>query len=86
MSYYPTPPVQKTAAPTTSDDSTRGYSVGMMWVDTVGKKAYVLVSAAVGAAVWTAVGAAMSFTSAGPYDSVSVLSSSAWARAAGTLV
>lgn len=44
-------------APTSSNDSLQGYSVGSEWVDTVTKNYYVCVSNSVGAAVWTLTGA-----------------------------
>jgi len=39
-------------APSTGADSSVGYSVGSVWIDTVGNAAYICISAAVGAAVW----------------------------------
>lgn len=39
-------------APAVTDDSSKGYSVGSDWVNTITKIAYVCVSAAVGAALW----------------------------------
>jgi len=47
-----------TAAPTATDDSSAGYSVGSLWVDTVADKAYVLVDDTAGAAVWVDITAA----------------------------
>jgi len=41
-----------TVAPTVSDDSTEGYSVGSVWVDTTAGEVYRLVDASVDAAVW----------------------------------
>lgn len=38
--------------PTAFDDSTRGASVGSLWVNTATSKFYVCVSAAAGAALW----------------------------------
>lgn len=40
-------------APSATDDSSAGYEVGSLWVDTTANKAYVCVDDAVGAAVWT---------------------------------
>lgn len=39
-------------APAVGDDTTAGYAVGSMWVDTVGANTYECVDATVGAAVW----------------------------------
>ncbi len=41
-----------TTAPTTSNDSTQGYSVGSIWIDTVGKASYVCSDPTATAAVW----------------------------------
>jgi hypothetical protein len=41
-----------TIAPTINDDSNSGYAVGSVWVDVIGKKAYVLVDSAPTSAVW----------------------------------
>ena len=41
-----------TAAPTVSDDVTRGYQPQSRWTDTVGVNEYTCISSAVGAAVW----------------------------------
>lgn len=41
-----------TVAPTVNDDDTAGYSVGSTWIDTVADKAYILVDATTGSAVW----------------------------------
>jgi hypothetical protein len=35
-----------------NDDSTAGYTVGSVWIDTTAKRAYILVDATAGAAVW----------------------------------
>lgn len=40
------------AAPTVNEDSGDGYAVGSIWIDTTADKAYVLLDATVGAAVW----------------------------------
>jgi len=42
-----------TTAPTTSDDSGDGYSVGSRWIDTTNDKEYVCLDATSSAAVWT---------------------------------
>lgn len=41
-----------TTAPSVTDDSTDGYSVGSRWIDTVGAVEYVCMDPAAGAAVW----------------------------------
>ncbi|MCW5699286.1 MAG: hypothetical protein KIT00_05555, partial [Rhodospirillales bacterium] len=41
-----------TTAPTATDDTTAGYSVGSLWADTFGDKAYICFNAATGAAIW----------------------------------
>lgn len=43
----------KTGAPTVSDDSSAGYTVGSRWIDTTNDKEYVALDVSVGAAVWT---------------------------------
>ena len=48
--------------PTVADDSSAGYTTNDTWVDTVTNLAYMCVDAAVGAAVWTLLGAALAFT------------------------
>lgn len=40
------------AAPTTANDNTQGYSVGSWWFDTTGDQVYVCADAGTGAAVW----------------------------------
>ncbi|HUX31385.1 MAG TPA: hypothetical protein VMV78_12305 [Thiobacillus sp.] len=45
-----------TVAPGVSDDEDAGYAVGSVWVDTTGSTYYVCISAAAGAAVWSANG------------------------------
>jgi len=45
-----------TVAPTTSNDSTQGYSVASIWVDVVANTAYICVDASVGAALWDEAG------------------------------
>lgn len=40
------------ASPAVTDDNTKGYDIGSLWIDTVGKNFYVLADAATGAAVW----------------------------------
>ncbi len=42
----------RTTAPTASDDSNAGYSVGSLWIDTAADKVYMCVDATAGAAVW----------------------------------
>ena len=42
-----------TRAPTPADDRSRGFTVGMRWIDTVAMLEYVAVSVNVGAAVWS---------------------------------
>jgi hypothetical protein len=43
-------------APTVSNDSSQGYSVASMWIDTTGNKAYICVDNAVGGAIWIEMG------------------------------
>jgi hypothetical protein len=40
-------------APTSTDDSSSGYAVGSVWIDTTNDKAYVCVDATISSAVWT---------------------------------
>jgi hypothetical protein len=58
MSYTVTPQVIKASAPTAADDSTRGFVVGSMWVDTTPSPdaIYICTSAAAGAATWVNAG------------------------------
>ena len=58
MSYTVTPQVIKASAPTAADDSTRGFVVGSMWVDTTPSPdaVYICTSAAAGAATWVNAG------------------------------
>lgn len=42
-----------TTAPTVSDDSSQGYSIGSLWINTTTDIDYTLVDATVGAAVWS---------------------------------
>ena len=44
--------ITATSAPTANDDSSQGYAVGSVWMDTVGQKVYNCFDATVGAAVW----------------------------------
>lgn len=48
---------QQTTDPTVSNDSTQGYGVGSMWVNTTGIRIWRAMSVAVGAAVWILVSA-----------------------------
>lgn len=41
------------AAPTVNNDTTEGYSVGSVWIDTTADEAYRCLDATEGAAVWT---------------------------------
>jgi hypothetical protein len=52
------PQVIKASAPTAADDSTRGFVVGSMWVDTTPSPdaIYICTSAAAGAATWVNAG------------------------------
>lgn len=45
-----------TSAPSVDDDSSLGYAVGSLWIDTNNDKIYVCVSSQIGSAVWTLVG------------------------------
>ena len=47
-----------TTAPTVTDDSGAGYSVGSVWINVTADKAYICVDATVGAAVWNEAGGA----------------------------
>jgi hypothetical protein len=66
MAYLPAPSIKKSAAPTTTDDSSKGYLVGATWVDTVARKVYVLMDSTVSAAIWIALGGAVAFTADSP--------------------
>lgn len=57
MAYLP--PITRAGPPTTSDDTTKGCYVGGVYVDTTARVAYICVSAAIGAAIWTVVAASM---------------------------
>jgi hypothetical protein len=51
--------ISSTVDPTVTDDSSDGYSIGSVWINTTADLAYTLVDATVGAAVWqTSVGGA----------------------------
>ena len=70
-----TPPRLQTRAPNVTDDSSTGAWRGMIWIDTALNQAYIAVSVAVGAAVWTVMGAAsLLIVSSKPYDNAAVLS------------
>jgi hypothetical protein len=58
MSYKVNPQVVKAAAPTATDDSSKGFVVGSMWVDTTTTPddVYICSSATVGAATWVKAG------------------------------
>ena len=45
-----------TVPPTATDDSSAGYAVGSVWVDTVASRTYMCAKASVGAAVWRQTG------------------------------
>ena len=47
--------IEKVAAPTVNDDQNNGYLVGDIWLDETNDKAYILLDATAGAAVWTEV-------------------------------
>lgn len=51
-----------TTAPTVNDDSSVGYSVGSIWVDTTADVVYVAVDVSVGAAIWKDVVSLLSHT------------------------
>lgn len=53
------PVLLRTTPPTVTDDASTGVYAGLQWLDTVTRRLYACSSAAVGAAVWTAVGAAL---------------------------
>ncbi len=57
-----------TTAPTATDDSSAGYSVGSRWIDTIAKIAYTCVDATVGAAVWYQGGGGSGDMSKAVYD------------------
>lgn len=46
------------SAPSTANDSTQGYAVGSIWIDTTNFEAYLCFDASVGAAVWKQITAA----------------------------
>lgn len=41
-----------TTDPTVNDDATRGYSIGTLWINTTGQRAYASLDSSTGAAVW----------------------------------
>jgi len=56
------------AAPTVNDDTTAGYAIGSLWIDTTNDNAYVCMDASAGAAVWEQIdggGAASPLTTKG---------------------
>lgn len=65
MSYALNPQVVRASAPTGSDDNTRGFVVGSIWVDTSATPdaAYICTSAATGAATWVNAGGVSSHPS-----------------------
>ncbi len=58
MSFTVSPQVVKGTAPTAADDTTRGFVVGSVWVDTstAPDTVYICSSAATGAATWVSAG------------------------------
>jgi hypothetical protein len=50
--------IAATAAPTSSDDSADGYSIGSIWIDISADKGYMCVDATAGASVWKEVASA----------------------------
>ena len=58
MSYKVSPQVVKAAAPTATDDSSKGFVVGSVWVNTTPNPdaVYICSSATVGAATWVVAG------------------------------
>ena len=64
-----------TAAPTTTDDDSDGYTVGSMWADVTADKVYFCIDATTSAAVWAEVGATAteSFITACSDDSTEVI-------------
>lgn len=44
--------IQSASDPTVNDDSLQGYAPGQVWINTSTKKAYILIDATAGAAVW----------------------------------
>jgi len=59
MSYLVPPTTTAARAPLVTDDAGDGYRIGWIWVDTAARAVYMLADAAVGAAVWRHVGAAL---------------------------
>lgn len=68
MSYTVAPQVTRAGAPTAADDSTRGFVIGSMWVDTTPAPdvLYVCTSNAVGAATWIQAGGVTSHSALTP--------------------
>lgn len=58
MSYKVSPQVTRAGAPTAADDSSRGFVIGSMWVDTTPTPdaLYICTSNAFGAATWVSAG------------------------------
>ena len=58
MSFKVNPQVTKASAPAATDDSSKGFVVGSMWVDTTATpdELYICSSSAVGAATWVKAG------------------------------
>lgn len=48
--------VRNTTAPTVTDDSSKGYDTGLIWINSTTNTAYILVNNAIGAAIWTTLG------------------------------
>jgi hypothetical protein len=73
-------PGARTAAgdPTVLDDSASGYFAGYTWANTVTSTVFYCVSAAVGAAVWVALGASVVFATTGYFGIDTMGAQSAW--------
>ena len=55
VEFGPRQNLTATVAPTATDDSAAGYSIGSQWLDTVGGKIWFCTDATAGAAVWKGV-------------------------------